>query len=446
MREFLKKYRNELEEIRIKAEHVYNREAMIETIENDADELESVLSELDFEETDWDRWTPTREYVPDYEIAQMLAEDDANEAFESYSTDFEASLLNDDLTDIVKEFSAIVHGVLTSEINDPDNNLGDPPNEFFISMIRELIVKNIPAFNKRVFLARDYQNSFDLIFAFNQKHYQGEHEFLRVISDFLIQVIGDNQAASMAWTAIKQYDTQMKRVPKLLSHITSLLGDKGLWIESLESTFLADYDTSIELLDYYHQTDNNRFEEKAPLLAERYEYWATDYLIDKVKKGTALHLFLLKKKVSAGGDYLYFQELKQFIGADELKQYVASIKNINIKVNLYGKEGMYVELEKLIRSELQTYSYYTSLDFGEAVKYLYQVNPDVAWELTTSVITKKMNSDKNRNTYIYLSKLLKNSLSIAGKSNEVKSYVNQFYNHKPNLPALKDEFRKAGLV
>jgi hypothetical protein len=29
---------------------------------------------------------------------------------------------------------------------------------------------------------------------------------------------------------------------------------------------------------------------------------------------------------------------------------------------------------------------------------------------------------------------------------ELNKYINSFYNHKPNLPALKDEFRKAGVV
>ncbi|MFK5975398.1 MAG: hypothetical protein QM493_02710 [Sulfurovum sp.] len=32
------------------------------------------------------------------------------------------------------------------------------------------------------------------------------------------------------------------------------------------------------------------------------------------------------------------------------------------------------------------------------------------------------------------------------KKEELKLFVSRLYNHKPNLPALKDELKRAGLV
>ena len=334
-REFLQKYKAEFEDLRQRSELVYEGENLIQTIELDAGLLQSILSKLDLEEPDWDQ---DLSYGSDDDFAQIFFEEEATNVFEPFCTDFEASLLDGDLIDIGTKLSAIVHGILIAEINDPYNNLGDPSNDYFISAINEILNSKSQAFKERIFLAKEFKNSFDLIFSFNQKHYQETHEFLKAISNFLIQVIKNTEIAQMAWISIQQYEPRIKMVPKLLSHITYLLGDKDLWLESLESTFLADYDTSIQLLDYYYQNDKYRFEEKAPQLSGHFEYWSTDYLIDKVKKGTELHVTLLKKKVSTGGDYQYFQELKQWMTELELKQFIASIYPANIKVNLYGKE------------------------------------------------------------------------------------------------------------
>lgn len=445
-RQFMKKYRIKLEEIRLDSERIYKRDDLIQTIEVDADVLESVLSRLDFEETDWDRWTPTHEYVPDYEVAQLVAEEEAGEVFEPFISELEESMLHDDLTAFAKKLISLIHGILCSEINDPYNNLCDPPSEFFVSEMNDVIKKNLPDFTERVFLADDYQNCFDLIFAFNQKHYKTQYEFLRAVSVFLHHLINDKTTATMAWHAITQYQTPIKMLPQLLSQITFFLDDQDLWLKSLESVFLSDYTTSVELLDYYYKNDIDAFEDKAVRFAENFEYLTTDYLVDKVKKGSQFHISLLKRKINTSGEHRYFDELKQYTKATELKHFMDSIHSPNLKVKLYASEGMFDDLEKLIRSEQKKGPYMSNFDFLKAVKHLYPVNPKLAWELTLIEVNRKMNSDRNRSTYNYLAALLKESLSIPDKLNEVKTCINLLFNHKPNLPALKDEFRKAKIV
>jgi hypothetical protein len=57
-----------------------------------------------------------------------------------------------------------------------------------------------------------------------------------------------------------------------------------------------------------------------------------------------------------------------------------------------------------------------------------------------------MGASKNRDTYRYIADLLKQSLALKGKQDYVKSIALGLYHHKPNLPALRDELRKAGLI
>jgi hypothetical protein len=57
-----------------------------------------------------------------------------------------------------------------------------------------------------------------------------------------------------------------------------------------------------------------------------------------------------------------------------------------------------------------------------------------------------MEKYRSRDTYAYIARLLVMARKIEGIDSDIKSLTANLYNHKPNLSALKDEFRKAGLV
>ncbi len=53
---------------------------------------------------------------------------------------------------------------------------------------------------------------------------------------------------------------------------------------------------------------------------------------------------------------------------------------------------------------------------------------------------------RSRGTYGEIASMLKNAKKIEGIDESIRKLTLELYNHKPNLPALKDEFRKAALV
>jgi hypothetical protein len=169
--------------------------------------------------------------------------------------------------------------------------------------------------------------------------------------------------------------------PWLMEHITSQLNDKSLWLEKMESCFLQEYSTSEKLMDYYYRNDKQQFDAKAPLLAEHFEDWCTDFLINKVEKGTPLHVSLLKRKIKFTGDSSYFAELKSYVDENELKAFMETIGSSDIQAKLYSSEKMYDELENLIRKEQRGNSYYARFDFEFAIESLLNVRPVVAWSL-----------------------------------------------------------------
>ena len=155
---------------------------------------------------------------------------------------------------------------MCAEISDPNNDLSDDANEYFIDQIDSIIEKNQYKLTNREFAESDYKNALELAFRFNQLYYRDKKIYIKFISKLLIPVLSNKSQAEMIWELKEKYNFGLNIIPKFLNKVTKLLGDNKIWIESLESCFLQDYDSSIELMEYYLANDNDKFENAAPKL------------------------------------------------------------------------------------------------------------------------------------------------------------------------------------
>lgn len=444
---FVKHFESLYEQIRLEKEVVFPFNESIDSIIKKAEEVSETLGELNFEETDWERWQGSDHYMPDYEVAQIVAEDEASEAFENYATELEMVWQTGNLTDIIIDFTAIFHGITCAEIVDPYCNLGDPANEYFIERIENIILisKDIPT--TRLFTDSDFQHAIELAFRFNNLKYSDKNEYLKFISGILITAVNDKKQAEYVWGANEKFKVRLNIVPKLLNKVTRLIGDKKIWVESLESCFLQDYDSSIELMEYYHTNDKVKFETGAINLWNKFHERSLDYLQDKVMKGTPFHLTLLKSNVIRKGEEAGLELLKRYISTDEIEKFIDAMDNNNTKAKFYAHEKCFDKLVGLINAKcIKNPNVFYTIDFEKTVVYLFAERPKVAWGMIKNMIALYMEKFRSRNTYADIAKLLIMSRKIEGIDSEIKTLTSNLYNRKPNLSALKDEFRKAGLV
>jgi hypothetical protein len=444
---FVKHFESLYEQIRLENEVVFSFNERIHSIIKKAEEVSETLGELNFEETDWERWQGSDHYMPDYEVAQIVAEDEASEAFENYASELGVVWQTGDLTDIISDFTAVFHGITCAEIADPYCNLGDPANEYFIGEIENIILLNQNKRTIREFTDSDFQHAIELAFRFNDLKYRDENEYLKFISGVLIIIINNKKQAEYVWASKEKFNVRLNNVPKLLNKVTRLIGDKKIWIESLESCFLQDYDSSIELMEYYHANDNAKFENGAINLWNKFHARSLDYLLNKVLKGTPFHLTLLKNNAIQRGEVVSLEVLKQYISSDEIEKFIDAMDNNNTKAMFYAHEKCFDKLTELINANcFKNQNVYYTIDFEKAVVYLFAERPKVAWKMIKNMITIYIEKYRSRNTYAYIAKLLVMAQRIEGIDSEIKTLTTNLYNHKPNLSALKDEFKKAGLV
>ena len=205
-------------------------------------------------------------------------------------------------------------------------------------------------------------------------------------------------------------------------------------------------DTSVKLMDYYYKNDRSKFEDNAPKLYAKFRYTGK-YLIEKIKSGTSFYISVLKDITIQKGKLKYYLKLKEFLNEDELTGFVDSIESHDFKALLLAEEKRFDELILFIEKHcIKNSSYFSCFDFNKAIKLISTTHPDKSGELINKKIKQMMQGERNRDTYHSIAKLLKKASTLNGKNNETSMLINELYNHKPNLPALKDEFRKAGII
>jgi hypothetical protein len=67
------------------------------------------------------------------------------------------------------------------------------------------------------------------------------------------------------------------------------------------------------------------------------------------------------------------------------------------------------------------------------------------FEILENKISQSLASERGRNSYKRILEWMELLRKIPGESEKTNGIILNAYHHKPNLPALKDEMRKAGL-
>ena len=84
--------------------------------------------------------------------------------------------------------------------------------------------------------------------------------------------------------------------------------------------------------------------------------------------------------------------------------------------------------------------------YGELIRPILGIYPEFCFQHIKNKAVKTIEKQRGRDVYERISGWLKLTQEIPGFDNEKRDLIGQLYNHKPNLPALKDEMRKAKLV
>jgi hypothetical protein len=444
---FIKYFQTEFEQLRMASTPAFSIEEALARIKAQAREVSEVLSGLDFEETDWESWEGSNHYMKSWEIAQQLAEGEADEVWENCNFGLVDLIERGDLTGIVVECSTIYLGIEQAEINDPNYDLGDDANDYFFSALSQTIKENLHSLEGRPFAIGDFKNACNLFVSFNNLYFKDANEFVDSVAPVFLAAIQSKNQAEILWEAGKSLGGDSYLPPGLLNKVTKLLGDTSLWVDSLESCFLEDFNASKDLLDHYYENNKEKFEEETIKFETKFGHSTHVYLIEKLKPGTPFHIEVLGKHAQYTGSTDDLELLKKHIDAEELARYIDSLYDKDTKALFLVHEKAFDKLIALIEETSQKgSSYYSGLDFEGAISLLIKDRPAEAWRLTKQKVNSVLMNQRGRDVYASVVRWLKLAQDKLGNESDISVFIMETYNHKPNLPALKDEMRQAGLI
>lgn len=413
-------------------------------VEDNSEMIIEELDMLDFAEIDFDDYNDHDTSVNGYERAEEYAEGELFEVLSPALADLSEALEKYELTAVFAEIISLYKAGIEANPNDPNDSL--PLLEAYISIETKRIVDEaLKCTPKKTYPLDDFKSSCRLIFTFYEQ--LGSDKYLIFTCNLLQNYIDTKEFAYHFVEIGKQLNIPLHLATKTMSKVYTLLGDKKAWIQNLELGFAKELDTSLELMDYYESHDRTKFEDAAQKLYKSFGYEVVDYLLPKVQQGGKLYIELLKKKLYIKPDTVLLEQLLRYTTKEEVESYVELFKNLNIKVVAYALLGRHQEIIEMIKKFGIRYSPFPEeLNFIDAIALVYKLFPDEAIALTLDRVDALFKAERNRSIYALIARTISTiPKSISGYDRLLQKTL-ELYNHKPNLPALKDEFKKAGLI
>jgi hypothetical protein len=270
------------------------------------------------------------------------------------------------------------------------------------------------------------------------------------IKDFekLFQSLVNNKVtANYLYEKLQKNKFENYNASYIILNIAEILKDKTLWINTAETFSQNDKEITRQLIEKYKskkmEKDFNRIAKMA------FHNWPNDfdlYLINNLnkKQEKSLYVDALTNYVRDKHKIKYYEILRHYLTDIEKFRFVNEFKDSHNQVfyvQLLETEKRYQEILDCAEQNKGSY------DFDKLLVPILNIYPSECFTLIVNKNNAALNSyGKNRKTYQSMIKTLRLLKQITSKKEESVLFLNKLYNHKPNLPALKDEMRKANLV
>ena len=265
-------------------------------------------------------------------------------------------------------------------------------------------------------------------------------------SYFVEVLINEKSKAQYLLNIINEHDFYSDESATIVIHIAKVLEDDTLFLNVANEFYSGNSDISIELLKKYKalKQDDDFARIAKILLAKENSYLYTLLIIEHINHGLyqALYVKALKLYISSERSMEHYKLLREYLDDSERLAFIQTFKNIYRQpfyIKLLALEEQYPMILEFVQKHNDSY------ELREMLEPIVSVYPDEVFEITLRHCDKLI-AERGRGNYHRASQLLSLLLNTPSKREALTNYVQKVYNHKPNLPALKDELRKAGVV
>ncbi|CAN5126183.1 hypothetical protein BH23BAC1_BH23BAC1_49490 [soil metagenome] len=413
------------------------KEVLIRFYEEEKAEILEKLEALDFVNFDWEDYIPPHGgYIPEYEACTHLAEDMVQDVLSGPVDEIMSYIRNGQIAEGSMLFAATYQAC--TEAYYEENYAFDNTEEAFLELFQPAYDDLLKEIKSVITNPHQVLQLFHALFS----QYSGFNQDLKYFEPLLQVLIQNNALASDVKIIINQYNIDEETLPRLLLQIHELMGNQEYWLNHAESYYTKDKEIAEKLMSYYLKENREAFLRIAEEVFNTYKYTFDLSILQNldVKANRELYKKILSRHVECKENIDDYKILSELLSPEEKEIFFAKMWNKVFLTKIFEFEKMYDRILQLVHSHNDAW------EFNEIIQPILPIYPTECLSVLQNKIIRSLNNERGRSAYQRIVSWIKLILEIPGASAKAQDIIRITYAHKPNLPALKDEMKTAGLV
>jgi len=402
-----------------------------------------VFEDVDFENPDWENYhAPHSGYIEEWEAYQQASEQEFDAIFNSFTSEAVNNILEQKPVELSAMLIGLYEATQDAEIEDDMGNFDDV-NEHLLTEFLSTIDAVTDKLKIAAISEKSVCEAFEKFAGYTDAEYPGNPHFAGYFERFLIALADKSTKANQILSIIDQSTIERQSVPELILLLIKKSGNNTEWLQSALQFYRINKEVAKQLLQFYFESDQLSFVKTAKeLFTADKRFWAVflkDYITAELD--SMLYINVFYQLTADTEDIKHYMKIRAYLTESDLNRLLGEFTwNKVFPVRILEVEKRYDSIKTIVEKNSDDWHY------GELIRPILGIYPEFCFQHIKNKAVKTIEKQRGRDVYERISGWLKLTQEIPGFDNEKRDLIGQLYNHKPNLPALKDEMRKAKLV
>ncbi len=408
-------------------------------VEKEKETLLTSFANIDFDNLDWDSYSPrSTGYEPEYEVRENLAEEEIQQWIESVFASAEKTVNCGNLCETLVNLISLYHAIHEIKSEELDDFFGDSL-DVMLSIFFPALEKTTKQVGSVIFSHEEIKLGAEFLFTCFKENMNG----LEAFEPLLINVCETPETAMHMNNLMSKLKISEHLVPELKLEIFEKLGKEPEWNELAGRCMNERFSIAEKLLNKYLRTHPEKLSQVAKEAFNNFPDEAGSWILENFPPQNNPELFktVLWAEAYSNCDKDLFIKLKPMLNEKDIDEFIQEIPDHETVfiVEILNIEKRYHEILDLVKKNTQSWN------FDELIHPILNIFPKECFEIISKKIHYNLIHKRGRDYYKRMATRMKILQSLPEIGVQTEKLIQEVWNYKPNLPALKDEMRKAGL-
>lgn len=400
------------------------------------------FEKIDLENPDWDNYIPSHTgYIEDWEEHQEATKQEVDTIFDRFKEESTQLIRQQSYGNLLALAIGIIFAFEDLEIDDPYGDFEDV-NEMFLDSFHTALTDVIEIIDQSV-IPGNHNAVIELFLSYYNQRQPAEPNIMSYLEPLLIIISEKSTQPAQLLESIIASNINKAHVPQLVLLLNKNSGKHTEWLKSAESYYKTNIEIAKQLIDYYFEKDQDKYLQHAHELFETDKIIWAEYLQNSIsyKLDKQLYIKVYSELCTCHHDISCYKKINAILSPAQKEQLLDQISwNARLTVEILTIEKRYGEIKEVVNKNMN------SRDFVHLLSPIIEIYPEFCFDAIKQQVTNTLKTERGRSVYERIVKKIQLAKNIPGFASQTNELIMQLYNHKPNLPALKGEFRIGGLV